>query len=231
MEAIANWFLIFFASEEFEIIVKVIVAIILSGIIGTEREMSSKPAGLRTNVLVGVSATLIMALGIFLAEADSRIDASRMAAQLLSGIGFIGAGTILRNGFNVKGLTTAAGLLAVTCIGLFVGAGYYVSAIIITLLVLFILKNAHKFIRERGKKTIFMFRIFLDNPSEKMAELKNLLNEKNLEVTKIRIVETEAQEEGKFIAVEFRSKLSENDNNDLVFAFTERLGAKQVIEE
>ena len=65
MEAIKNWFLIFFASEEFEIMIKVVVAMILSGIIGTERELSSKPAGLRTNVLVGVSATLIMALGIF----------------------------------------------------------------------------------------------------------------------------------------------------------------------
>ena len=72
------------------------------------------------------------------------IDPSRIPAQLLSGIGFIGAGTILRDGFNVKGLTTAAGLLAVTCIGLSIGAGFYLGGIATTLIVYIILSYSYK---------------------------------------------------------------------------------------
>ena len=72
------------------------------------------------------------------------IDPSRIPAQLLSGIGFIGAGTILRDGFNVKGLTTAAGLLAVTCIGLSIGAGFYLGGIFATLIVYLVLSYSYK---------------------------------------------------------------------------------------
>ena len=105
------------ATNEFQTFFKLILIIVLSGIIGFERENSSKPAGFRTHALVGLSATLVMICGMSIAEKYGHDDPSRMPAQLLSGIGFVGAGTILRDGFNVKGLTTASGLLAVTCIG------------------------------------------------------------------------------------------------------------------
>ena len=98
----------------------------LAGFIGAERESVNKPAGFKTHSLIGVSAVLIMLCGEYLSNNYS-VDASRIPAQLLSGIGFIGAGTILRDGFNVKGLTTASSLLAVTCIGLSIGAGFYIG--------------------------------------------------------------------------------------------------------
>ena len=107
----------------FQAILKLVLGFLLAGLIGLERSSWSKPAGFRTHSLVGISAVLIMLCGEYMSR-EYNIDPSRIPAQLLSGIGFIGAGTILRDGFNVKGLTTAAGLLAVTCIGLSIGAGF-----------------------------------------------------------------------------------------------------------
>ena len=125
-------------SFEFQTIVKLLLGIFLAGIIGLERSSWSKPAGFRTHALVGISAVLVMICGEYMSKSFG-VDSSRIPAQLLSGIGFLGAGTILRDGFNVKGLTTASTLLAVTCIGLCIGAGYYLCGIISTALVYIIL--------------------------------------------------------------------------------------------
>lgn len=131
------------ASFYFQTILKLVLGFLLSGIIGLERSSWNKPAGFRTHSLVGISAVLIMLCGEYMAE-KYNADPTRIPAQLLSGIGFIGAGTILRDGFNVKGLTTAAGLLAVTCIGLSIGAGYYLGGIIATAIVYIILSYSYK---------------------------------------------------------------------------------------
>lgn len=120
-------------------IVKIVLIIILSGIIGLERDSWNKPAGFRTHALVGISSVLVVLCGEYFFKTFGSGDPGRIPAQLLSGIGFIGAGTILRDGFNVKGLTTAASLLAVTCIGLCIGAGFYfigITATVISYLVL-----------------------------------------------------------------------------------------------
>ena len=127
---------------EIQTIFKLILIVFLSGFVGFERESWNKPAGFRTHVLVGISAVLVMVCGEYLYKATGA-DQTRIPAQLLSGIGFIGAGTILRDGFNVKGLTTAAGLLAVTCVGLAVGAGDYLDAIIATAVVYAVLSYSH----------------------------------------------------------------------------------------
>ena len=127
----------------FQAIIKLILGCVLAGIIGLERSSWSKPAGFRTHALVGLSSVLIMLCGEYMSK-EYNIDPSRIPAQLLSGIGFIGAGTILRDGFNVKGLTTAAGLLAVTCVGLSIGAGFYLGGIITTLIAYIILSYSYK---------------------------------------------------------------------------------------
>lgn len=127
----------------FQAIIKLILGFVLAGVIGLERSSWSKPAGFRTHALVGISSVLVMLCGEYMSKIYD-IDPSRIPAQLLSGIGFIGAGTILRDGFNVKGLTTAAGLLAVTCIGLSIGAGFYLGGIVTTLIVYIILSYSYK---------------------------------------------------------------------------------------
>ena len=120
-------------------ILKILLIIVLAGIIGLERDSWNKPAGFRTHALVGISSVLVIICGEYFFKTFGSGDPARIPAQLLSGIGFIGAGTILRDGFTVKGLTTAASLLAVTCIGLCIGAGFYfigITATVISYLVL-----------------------------------------------------------------------------------------------
>ncbi|WP_438435149.1 MgtC/SapB family protein [Gorillibacterium sp. sgz500922] len=111
------------------------LSLILGGIIGFEREMNRHAAGLRTNILVCMGSTLIMLLSMygfsqFVDETSVRLDPARLAAQVISGIGFLGAGTIMQKGMFVKGLTTAATLWVMAAIGLAVGAGFIYPAIL-----------------------------------------------------------------------------------------------------
>lgn len=117
---------------------ELLTACILGGLIGVERESLKRPAGFRTHILVCVGATLAMQTNIYLMHLYINlvpIDPSRIAAQVVSGIGFLGAGTIIKEGATVKGLTTAATLWTVACIGLAIGAGFYSGAIFATLAV------------------------------------------------------------------------------------------------
>ena len=108
------------------------MAIIFGGIIGYGRERERRPAGLRTHILVSIGSTLAMITNIYIYEVyNSSSDPTRLGAQVISGIGFLGAGTIIVTGKNkVRGLTTAAGLWACACMGLAIGAGFYSGAII-----------------------------------------------------------------------------------------------------
>ncbi|MFZ7104636.1 MAG: MgtC/SapB family protein [Peptococcaceae bacterium] len=123
---------------EIEIILRLILAAGLGGIIGLERESLNKAAGLRTHTLVSVGSCLIMIVSISIFKEYSYLtnsDPARIAAQVVSGIGFLGAGTIMRSGANVKGLTTAATLWVVAGIGLAVGSGTYLAALVTTIIV------------------------------------------------------------------------------------------------
>lgn len=172
-------------SFEMQTIIKLVLGIILAGIIGLERSSWSKPAGFRTHVLVGMSAVLVMLAGEYMAQRYN-IDPSRIPAQLLSGIGFLGAGTILRDGFNVKGLTTASTLLAVTCIGLCVGAGYYLCAIVATVLVYIILSYSHLISDKVEHYNMIELEISLNKKNtDTINEIKNFILEKNVEITQM----------------------------------------------
>lgn len=132
----------------YEIVFKLVLACILGGMIGLERESLNRPAGLRTYTLVCVGSALamIVSIDIYLQYYQTvNADPGRIAAQVVSGIGFLGAGTIMREGASVRGLTTAAGLWVVACIGLAVGAGLYIPAVATTILILFVLIYFIKF--------------------------------------------------------------------------------------
>jgi putative Mg2+ transporter-C (MgtC) family protein len=122
---------------ELELVVRLILGFVLSGIVGLEREVSLKPAGLRTHVLVGLGSTLLTVLST---DAFPGSDPSRIAASIIVGIGFLGAGTILKTEEKVIGLTTAATLWIVASIGVATGAGFYVLAIVTTILAFCVLK-------------------------------------------------------------------------------------------
>ena len=124
------------------VLLRLFLAIVLGGFIGFEREAEGKPAGIRTHALVCLGATLFMLISIkspdFFPGAGT-VDPGRIAAQVVTGVGFLGAGTIMRSGGAVKGLTTAASIWTVAAIGLAVGVGYYVTAIVSTALALAVL--------------------------------------------------------------------------------------------
>lgn len=126
-----------------EFVIRILISACLGALVGWERERQHQPAGLRTQMILAVGCTLAMALSINLAfqfvPQGISGDPARLAAQVVSGIGFLGAGAILHYGVNIKGMTTATSLWTVAVIGLTVGAGHYIEAVSTTILLLIIL--------------------------------------------------------------------------------------------
>ncbi|MDY6872744.1 MAG: MgtC/SapB family protein, partial [Chloroflexota bacterium] len=129
--------------SEVQIILRILLGALLGAVIGFERERDNQPAGLRTHMILVVGATLAMVLSINLgylyARPGTPADPARLAAQVISGIGFLGAGAILRYGYNVKGLTTATSLWTMAIVGMAVGAGYYLIGVVTTAIMLVVL--------------------------------------------------------------------------------------------
>jgi putative Mg2+ transporter-C (MgtC) family protein len=146
--------------SHFELTIRIVFALIIGGLIGLEREWGDHAAGFRTHILVCLGSALIMLLSIygfseFATETNVRMDPARLAAQVISGIGFLGAGTILRTGMSISGLTTAASLWVVAALGLAVGAGFYYGALLTGFLVLvnlFLLNKFEKYFTRKRKQ-------------------------------------------------------------------------------
>lgn len=168
----------------FQTIFKLILGFLLAGVIGLERSSWNKPAGFRTHALLGISSVLIMLCGEYIAQ-KYNADPTRIPAQLLSGIGFIGAGTILRDGFNVKGLTTAAGLLSVTCIGLSIGAGYYLGGFVATIIVYVILSFSYKLSDKLDHFDILELHIKVNNDNA-LKEIEKALSNYEVDIKQIK---------------------------------------------
>jgi len=133
-----------FGNYEVEILVKLVLAALAGGLVGLEREIHGRPAGLRTNILVSVGACAMMIISeafflkysMYDAGSSIRLDPARVAAQIITGIGFLGAGVIIKEGISVRGLTTAAGLWVMAGLGMAFGMGYFSLGVLTTILVL-----------------------------------------------------------------------------------------------
>ena len=140
-----------------EIFLRLAAALVAGGIIGYERERDSQPAGLRTHMILALGAALVMILSVNIGIKYGS-DPSRLAAQVVSGIGFLGAGAILRFGFNVKGLTTASTLWTTAMVGMAIGYGYYLVslfAVVIMIIVLTLVERFEKkFVRVNVIRTV-----------------------------------------------------------------------------
>lgn len=138
-----------------QIIIRLTLSVVLSGLIGLERQLHRRNAGLRTHILVCLGSCLIMLTSLYvfdIYENKAAIDPARIAAGVITGIGFLGAGTIIRERTEVKGLTTAASLWVVAAIGLAVGCGFYSASLFtaaLTLLALLVLRYAEVFLGEK----------------------------------------------------------------------------------
>lgn len=178
-----------------DIVLRLIISLLLSSLIGIDRESTKKPAGLRTHVLVCVSSTLVMLLSIFILENysdSSSIQPDRLGAQVISGIGFLGAGTIIREGSTVKGLTTAASLWAVACIGLAIGSGFYFGGILATLLVLLTLITFSRFNRViKSRENLIYLQIkTLDKPGQ-LGKIGHIIGEFGMTIDSVDLEKEE----------------------------------------
>lgn len=141
--------------SDLEVVLRLVLSVLLSGLVGLEREVKGRAAGFRTHILVCTGSALVMLTGIYLSESwhgTGGVDPTRLAAQVVSGIGFLGAGTIIQFRDSVRGLTTAASVWAAGGIGLAVGAGFYVGAVSATLIVLVVLFLLSNFEHQMGAK-------------------------------------------------------------------------------
>lgn len=211
--------------QEIEILIKLVLIVILAGIVGFERESLNKPAGFRTHVLVGISAVLVMICGEYL-YIETGMDPSRIPAQLLSGIGFLGAGTILRDGFNVKGLTTAASLLAITCIGLLIGEGAYIGGIIATAVVYAVLSYSYKLSTKLEHTDVLDLNISASNPKEILEDITKFAKDSNLEIHRVKIV---SDRDNEYLRVIFKYNAN-LDKNEIISKIMQINKVKEVEE-
>lgn len=195
---------------EIEIIKRLVLGSILGGIIGLEREVNNRPAGFRTHILVALGSTLIMLVstnGFYIdGETVARGDPARLAAQVVSGIGFLGAGTILRNDNQVKGLTTAASLWVSAGIGLAIGTGYYLAGIVTSAITLATLRSLHSIDRVMVKKPNKELKILALDHVGIVGEIGAICGKFNIIIDNISILRNIGMENKELIKVELLIK-------------------------
>ena len=157
-------------------VARILFAAVLGALIGLERDIRGRSAGLRTNILVSVGSSVFMLLSIGIAEryaASGAIDAdpTRIAAQIITGIGFLGAGAIIRDGLTIKGLTTAATLWVAASIGMSAGAGFYNLAFVITIIALIALSSAEYIDRSKRQERVLKLRFPTQIPIENIRKI------------------------------------------------------------
>ena len=163
---------------------------VLAGIVGFERERQGRAAGFRTHILVGLGSCLMMITGLYVMDVwggSTNIDPTRIAAQVVSGIGFLGAGTILRYGASIRGLTTAASLWVVAGIGIAVGTGFASAAAMATGLAIAALFVLSSFERSMRREWFHVIRIEAANPGDVLIQARQVLAEKHVDVRNFEI--------------------------------------------
>ena len=171
------------------LLIRLLAACVLGGAVGFERDIHGRAAGLRTNMLVSVGAALFMLLSVAMAQIYSRgpestgmrVDPSRIAAQIVTGIGFLGAGAIIKSGFDIRGLTTAACLWVSAGVGMAAGAGLFEMAILVTAIGLFVLVIINRFERVYAKDSYRTLKITVAN-DVKISEIIDVVKRKHLKI-------------------------------------------------
>lgn len=182
-----------------DVALRLLLSAVLGGVIGYERENTNRPAGFRTNILVCVGSALVMITSEFIFNkytGMTNIDPTRLGAQVVSGIGFLGAGTIIRDGFNVRGLTTAASLWAVSCVGIAVGSGFYSGAVIATIfiyLILISLKGAERRFTKKNRYRTFI--VESDSASSQVSAVCSVLESYKIELKNVQLYKSKEGEQ------------------------------------
>jgi len=192
----------------YEIFLRLTAALVAGGAIGFERERDSQPAGLRTHMILALGAALVTILSVNIAiKFDS--DPARLAAQVVSGIGFLGAGAILRFGLNVKGLTTASTLWTTAMVGMVIGYGYYLVALFAVVIMLFLLTLVERF--EKKFVRINVLRTVVINVNDR----EGILREVRKTITKLAdgivVFNVQKSIKNKIMRLEIVARFSRNE--------------------
>jgi putative Mg2+ transporter-C (MgtC) family protein len=200
------------------ILARLLLAAILGAIIGLERELKHRPAGLRTNMFICFGAAMFTVLSKELGGAN---DAARIAAQIIPGIGFIGAGAILRGKTGVTGLTTAATIFVVASIGMACGGGLYMLAIFATVLLFLALILLGALERRFNLKPLTMnYTVVTDKtPQETVDAINRVLTEQDRELSGMRLSKSNGKER-----IEFRVDATRNEHSELMNSFRQEPG-------
>jgi putative Mg2+ transporter-C (MgtC) family protein len=196
--------------NDWELTIRIMCSLVIGGLIGLEREWGDHAAGFRTHILVCLGSSLIMLLSIygfsaFVGQPHVNADPARLAAQVISGIGFLGAGTILRTGNSISGLTTAASLWVVAALGLAVGAGFYYGALLTTFLVLvslFVLNKLEKSFS--GKRRLADLTLCMDESVGGLQSVMGMLEPFGATVTNLTADSDPANKDGPVMQLQLR---------------------------
>jgi len=194
------------------ITVRILLAVIIGGTLGFERGRKRHPAGFRTYILVCLGSTLVMMTNQYVFETFHTGDVSRLGAQVISGIGFLGAGTIIITGRNqVRGLTTAAGLWTSACIGLAIGIGFYEGAVTGGIAIFCVMTILHK-LDERMKEKSKQLDLYIEfNAPVGLGDFINMAKENNIEVFDIQLIKNKTiGKKGTSVLLSARTKLNQS---------------------
>lgn len=198
-------------------LIKILTACILGGLIGQQRQRRGMSIGLRTHIVVCVSAALVQIISIDYSILNkSNIDVMRLGAQVISGIGFLGMASIIKEGRNIVGLTTAASMWFIACIGLAVGSNLYVPAIMATVIIYFILEDVFHIDRKIRNNNFCELQLTMDGTEDSNNKIKILTS--TITNENIRIVNTEINVENKMnIMINMTLELPlHKSNNDML---------------
>lgn len=204
------------------IMIRLSIVLILSGAIGFERELKKQSAGFRTHILVGIGSCLLMLLSLygfesFIEKYDNvRFDPARIPSYVVSGIGFLGAGTIIVYGRTIRGLTTAASIWAVAGIGLVVGAGMYATALFTTILILLSLSFLNKFEKVFINRVVSRTIQIVVLPEMDIKQITSALKSLNIEISELEIVSMENGFRNIFIKPMSNSKVDQIELFDVI---------------
>jgi putative Mg2+ transporter-C (MgtC) family protein len=212
---------------ELDILLKILLSAALGGIIGMEREIHHKEAGLRTNILIAIGSTLLTILSVKLAAGSATADPTRITAQIVTGVGFLGAGAIIQARFAIHGLTTAATIWTVAAIGVAVGSGYYFISLVITLFILIVLISFKAVVRVLEKQNkMFAYVIQTEDRASILMEIKNVMTETGITATHTRLSKTKRE-----YLIEIVLMTSDTKNRQFVDKVLQLRGVKEINNE
>jgi putative Mg2+ transporter-C (MgtC) family protein len=214
-----------------EILLRILLAFLLSSAIGMEREFGNQAAGLRTHILVCTGSTLVMLVSFHLFElygGRTTMDPARLGAQVISGIGFLGVGTIMKEGASIRGLTTAAGLWVVACIGLAVGAGFYLGAVMVTIVIVITLTVVNRLdARINKSRNNYSITLRADNVPGQLGRIGSALGGKGISIRNIRMIELDEFTVEIILLLKLPGQMG---LNEVIQALNEVDGIKQIVD-